>query len=246
MTGFFILFNRAKNNFYEVCSVKHLMLKIFMKLFFRFLATALLIITGLTVLGYFFWHKPKLRANSGSHPYTVNNKDNDVVFLRLKQKAVQLKSFADAHHFNTTRCFLIDMKITSGQKRFFVFNLLKDSIENSGLVTHGTGSDKGTAELFFSNTPNSNCTSVGKYKIGKPYMGKFGLAYKLYGLDETNSNAFERFVVLHAHSCVPNEAVAPLSICESWGCPTIAPAFLAELKAIIDQSSRPVLLWIYY
>ena len=77
-------------------------------------------------------------------------------------------------------------------------------------------------------------------------MGTFGLAYKLYGLDNTNSKAFDRFVVLHAHSCVPNEDVDPVPICESWGCPTVAPAFLSELKTVIDKSAKPVLLWIYY
>ncbi len=116
----------------------------------------------------------------------------------------------------------------------------------AGLVAHGSGSDNGGDELHFSDIPNSNCTSLGKYKIGNPYYGKFGLAYKLYGLDETNSKVFDRFVVLHAHPCVPNEEVAPLPICESWGCPTIAPAFLTAIKKYIDNSVQPILLWIYY
>ena len=76
-------------------------------------------------------------------------------------------------------------------------------------------------------------------------MGKFGLAYKLYGLDSTNSKAFERFVVLHAHSCVPNEEIDPEPLCQSWGCPTVSPEFLQELKKYIDASEKPILLWIY-
>ena len=138
------------------------------------------------------------------------------------------------------------MRIPSGKKRFFVYNLEKDSVEAAGLVAHGSGSYKGTSELFFSNKPNSNCTSLGKYKIGGSYNGKFGLAFKLYGLDNTNSNAFERFVVLHAHSCVPEEEVNPLPICESWGCPTVSPTFLTTLKEYIDSANKPILLWIYY
>ena len=197
-------------------------------------------------MGYFFWYKPKFTVEKGGYPFAVKKNDNNPAVLRLKQKAGLLAAYANENNFNTTRCFLVDMKIASGKKRFFVYNLQKDSIEMAGLVAHGSGSDKGTDELFFSNTPNSNCTSLGKYRIGKSYMGTFGLAYKLYGLDNTNSKAFDRFVVLHAHSCVPNEDVDPVPICESWGCPTVAPAFLSELKTVIDKSAKPVLLWIYY
>jgi len=129
---------------------------------------------------------------------------------------------------------------------FFVYNLVKDSVEIAGLVTHGSGSGNGADELIFSNVKNSNCTSIGKYKVGTSYTGNFGLAYKLYGLDNTNSNAFDRFVVLHSHACVPNNEVNPLPICVSLGCPTVSPAFLNSLKTYLDESLRPILLWIYY
>jgi hypothetical protein len=112
-------------------------------------------------------------------------------------------------------------------------------------VTHGSGRNV-LSSIQFSNSANSLCTSLGKYKIGNSYNGKFGLAFKLYGLDATNSNAYNRFVVLHAHTCVPNAETAPLPICESWGCPTVAPLFLKELKQYIDRSEKPVLLDIYY
>ena len=112
-------------------------------------------------------------------------------------------------------------------------------------VTHGSGSITGREDLFFSNEPGSNCTSLGKYKIGNAYQGRFGLAYKLYGLDKTNSKAFERFVVLHAHSCVPANDVYPLPICPSQGCPTVAPEFLQKLTRYINSSDEPILLSIY-
>ena len=160
-------------------------------------------------------------------------------------KADDLKSFIKAKHFNDRICFLIDMHINSGKKRFFVYNLEKDSIEMAGLVTHGSGSGYDESDLYFSNEPGSNCTSLGKYKVGKPYNGQFGLAYKLYGLDATNSKAFERFVVLHAHSCVPATEVYPVPICKSFGCPTVAPSFLQLLRNYIDNSEKPILLNIY-
>ena len=129
---------------------------------------------------------------------------------------------------------------------FFVYDLKKNSIEDAGLVAHGCGSDKGEGKLYFSNEINSGCTSLGKYKVGKAYTGRFGLAYKLYGLDSSNTNAIQRFVVLHAYPYVPYEEVAPIGICESRGCPMVAPAFLVVLKDYIDHTDKPILLWIFY
>ena len=218
-----------------------------MKFFSKTLIAFLLLICTTSAFAYFMWYKPKFNGHPANNFFFFKKKDdNGATVLRLKQKALAATAFAHANNYNTKECFLIDMKIASGQKRFFVYNMEKDSVEMAGLVAHGSGSDKGGDDLYFSNTPNSNCTALGKYKIGKSYMGKFGLAYKLYGLDKTNSKAFERFIVLHAHPCVPNDDVAPVPICESWGCPTVAPVFLTAIKNYIDNSERPVLLWIYY
>jgi hypothetical protein len=217
-----------------------------MKFFFKVTTTLLLLIISVSALAYFFWYKPKFNTKAANFAVSVKEKDNSKkIFARLKQKAEDMAMFAKDNGYNTQYCFMVDMKIESGKKRFFVYNLLKDSVELSGLVTHGSGKTN-TGKIQFSNTANSLCTSVGKYKIGNSYTGKFGLAFKLYGLDETNSNAFNRFVVLHSHSCVPNAETAPFPICESWGCPTVSPAFLGELKKYIEQSDNPVLLKIYY
>jgi L,D-transpeptidase catalytic domain len=139
----------------------------------------------------------------------------------------------------------MDMQISSGKNRFFVYDMDNNSVAAAGLVAHGDGSDNGSGKLSFSNTPNSHCTSLGKYRIGSSYNGTFGLAYKLYGLDKSNSKAFDRFVVLHAHSCVPDAEVAPARICLSQGCPTVSPVFLRKLRSFIDGSEQPILLWIY-
>jgi hypothetical protein len=88
------------------------------------------------------------------------------------------------------------MTLPSGQNRFFIYDITKDTIRNSGLVTHGRCNEMWLDGRKYSNTPGCGCTSLGKYKIGNSYMGRFGLAYKLYGLDKTNNNAFKRFVVL--------------------------------------------------
>lgn len=220
-----------------------------MKIVIKTLAFIGCLLLTISAFGYFFWYKPKFNKDFKNRSLAFIDKtakDKSELLIRVKEKAFLAKDYVSEHGFNSTYCFLMDMRIASGKNRFFVYNLENDSIENAGLVAHGSGSDNGSGELIFSNTPNSYCTSLGKYKIGKSYFGNFGLAYKLYGLDKTNSKVFDRFVVLHSHSCVPNEEVSPLPICESWGCPTVAPAFLAKLKEYLDVSREPILLWVYY
>jgi len=200
-----------------------------------------------TVLGYFYIYKPSFSTQSHSfEPIHITEKPNNTALLKkLQQKAASLKNYCKKNGFNERFAFLIDMSIHSGKQRFFVYNLQKDNIEKIGLVTHGSGSVTGTNQLYFSNIPNSNCTSLGRYKIGNDYQGRFGLAYKLHGLDASNNRAFERFVVLHGHSCVPSVEVYPIAICPSLGCPTVAPDFLLELKKYIEKSEQPILLSIY-
>jgi L,D-transpeptidase catalytic domain len=218
-----------------------------MKILMRVMTSSFLLITAISALGYFLRHEPKFKSMTHDLAYASKKSNpSDKVLLKLHEKASLIKEYASAKGFNTARCFMADMNLASGRERFFIYNLQKDSVEKAGLVSHGSGSDRGEEDLYFSNTPNSNCTSLGKYRIGRSYMGKFGLAYKLYGLDSTNNKSFERFVVLHALSCVPNEDIDPVPLCQSWGCPTVSPDFLQELKKYIDASERPILLWIYY
>lgn len=175
-----------------------------------------------------------------------NRTEREQELIKLSVYSGSIGYYAKQNNYNTAFCFLVDMKLPSGRNRFFVYDIQKNTVLEEGLVTHGSGSETGGSGLYFCNTPNSNCTSLGKYRIGIAYNGQFGMAYKLHGLDATNDKAFERFVVLHSHGCVPNSEVEPGQICTSWGCPTVAPAFLSTIKSYLDTAGKPVLLWIFY
>ena len=168
----------------------------------------------------------------------------DHSFKKLQLKAADAKIFVQRKEYNDAICFLVDMSLPTGQNRFFVYDLKKDTIRNSGLGTHGRCNQYWLDGRKYGNTVGCGCTSLGKYKVGYSYNGKFGLAYKLHGLDKTNNKAFERFVVLHSHECVPATEVKD-DICQSDGCPTVSPGFLQWLKPVINTSKKPVLLWIY-
>ncbi len=216
-----------------------------MKYLLKYLLVFLLITISVTTWAWFIFYNKTTVTNSkypGAENLTIRNRN----LQRLKVKALAIKEFVQLNNYNTTYCFMADMRIGSGEKRFFVYNLVGDSVELAGLVAHGSGRNISSGKVAFSNAPNSLCTSLGKYKIGNSYNGTFGLAYKLYGLDKTNSNAFSRFVVLHSHPCVPQKETGTTPICESWGCPTVAPAFLGQLNKYIQSSPKPVLLDVYY
>jgi L,D-transpeptidase catalytic domain len=206
----------------------------------------LLLCTAITMAAFAWLFKNKSSWGTGvakSNNKTCLAEERSTELLRLKKHSTEIKNYAATHHCSTDYCFLVDMKLPSGSNRFFVYDCKNDTIVKSGLVANGYGGSGNSID--FSNVPGSNCTSVGKYKIGKSYHGRFGLAYKLYGLDTSNSNAFSRFVVLHAHACVPDAAISPQQICMSQGCPTVSPAFLISLKNYLDKSGNPMLLCIF-
>lgn len=180
-----------------------------------------------------------------------NNKNRSLkepAYLRslekLKEKAQTARKYVAQKGYNQQTAFFIEMGLASGANRFFIYDLQRDSIMGKGLVTHGNCFEYWLDGRRYSNVVGSGCTSLGRYKIGIPYTGKWGYSYKLHGLDSTNSNAYERTVVLHSHSCVP-ESETTDEICQSNGCTTVAPGFLNRLKGIINGSKKPMLLWIY-
>ena len=165
---------------------------------------------------------------------------------RITTKANEIKTFLQKNSkYNQDVFFLLDMKITSNKYRFFVFDVKKNEITDSGLVAHGSGSQTDTDELKFSNTDGSLMTSLGKYNIGNSYNGTFGKAYKMYGLDATNSNAYIRNIVLHSHEKMPyEEQINPIVL--SWGCPMVNEKFYLRIQNILDKSDKDVLMYIYY
>ena len=172
-----------------------------------------------------------------------NNFDSKLFDKKIKDLQTFIKKNPQ---YNSNYFLLADMSIPSGHNRFFVYDNQAKKVIDQGLVAHGWGSETNIKDsLVFKNIVNSKATSLGKYSIHNSYEGDFGKAYKLKGLDATNSKAFDRFIVLHKHSCVP-EKEQENPICLSFGCPTLNENFFLRLQKILDVQQKPVLLWIYY
>jgi hypothetical protein len=201
-----------------------------------------LLLLAVTLAGHYYYKGfSKATVKNDLHLIKLEQKELE----EINKKAAAIKEFGKRKGFNQQYAFLVDMKIPSGKDRFFVYDLVKDSIVKMGLVAHGAGKEMFCFSPIFSNTKESGCTALGKYKIGNPYKGRFGKAYKLYGLDSSNSNAFARNIVLHSYGCVPEQETHPYPICNSLGCPMVSPSFLKGHEPIIDGSQEPILLWIF-
>ena len=171
---------------------------------------------------------------------------------RVQQKATEAKKFCKANNYNTDFCILIDLSAHSGKKRAFLWDLKKDTILASALCAHGCGANpwSGTTtkeKATFSNVPDSHCSSLGKYKIGKRGFSYWGIKvnYLLHGLESTNNNALKREIVLHSWEDVSETEIYPEGTPEGWGCPAVANGFMKIIDPKIEQSEKPVLLWIF-
>lgn len=126
-------------------------------------------------------------------------------------------------------CIVVDYSLPSSIKRMFI--KIDGIIIDSMLVCSGRTDNQN--KPIFSNVPNSYCSSLGKVEIMYPYVGTFGKAYKLKGLEATNNNIFIRNIVLHAHSCVPERTT--YRICNSEGCFTVNPDAFTRLDNYIQS-----------
>lgn len=154
--------------------------------------------------------------------------------------AAMCARFPEDSRYNNQIAFYADLQQHSGRYRFFVLDLVEKKILHQGIVLNGREQD---GQPIYSNVPGSQCSSRGLAKVGYSYHGRFGKAYKLIGLDATNSNMMARAVVLHSWRGVPNMQV-PFRLPNSEGCPTVSTKFMKVLERIIDRSDKPILLYI--
>ena len=179
-------------------------------------------------------------------------KEKEDLFPKTNQKAKEALVYCQTNKFNTDFCILIDMRVHSGLKRFFVWDFNKDTITHSFLVSHGCGSNPWATDYtkenpVFSNEDGSHSSSLGKYKIGQRAYSNWGvhIKYVLHGLDKTNSNALARYIVFHSWEETPNEEIYPDGTPEGWGCPTLSNENFQLIDPILKKSEKPVLMWVY-
>lgn len=179
-----------------------------------------------------------------THACTANYKGNDV----LKAKADSAYAYCKAQGYNTNYCILIDFSIHSGKNRFFLWDFKGDSIALKTLCCHGIGGGSTRSTPKFSNVVGSNCSSLGMYRLGARSYSNWGINvhYKMHGLNSTNSNAYQRIVVLHSHKPMPTREIYPQHLPLGWsqGCPVIDDVSMKTLDNLL-KTEHNMLLWIY-
>jgi hypothetical protein len=139
---------------------------------------------------------------------------------------------------------VVDLGKKSSERRLFIFDL-EANREDDLLTSHGKNSDPendGIADQF-SNEEDSLKSSLGNYLTLNSYTGEHGYSLRLRGLDDSNSNAEERAVVMHSAQYV-SEISGQAG--RSWGClvldPIISRATIDRLRGgslIVVASSAP-------
>ncbi|WP_374390079.1 murein L,D-transpeptidase catalytic domain family protein [Brevundimonas sp.] len=154
----------------------------------------------------------------------------------------------DTHHRHIPlrdRMYLVDFEKFSGDERLYEVDL------EGGQVTvlrtcHGRGSDpahSGYAQRF-SNTPDSNMSSVGAYATaGASWGSQQGPNVLLDGLEYSNDKARERAIIIHgADYADPDFLAREGKLGRSYGCFSVAHADLPALRERMGQG-RLLFAW---
>ncbi|MEO6252578.1 MAG: murein L,D-transpeptidase catalytic domain family protein [Ferruginibacter sp.] len=150
----------------------------------------------------------------------------------------QTGSFANDHIIS-----IVDFSLPSSKKRLFVIDLDQAKVLFNTYVAHGAKSGAAMATEF-SNTPESNKSSLGFYETLQTYSGGHGYSLKLQGLERgINDNANSRAIVIHPAAYVDEALIRSQGyIGRSWGCPAL-PERLS--KPIINTIKGGTCLFLY-
>jgi len=207
--------------------------------------------------------------SSFTTPYTINTNPNEIVasieedveiltlykiFTNQNSTMPKLESFTNAikgysklkaqGKIKNETLTIIDFSLSSTVKRLWVLDMTTNKVLFNTVVAHGrnTGGEFATK---FSNTNNSNQSSLGFYVTDNTYYGKNGLSLFLDGQEKGfNSNARKRYVVFHgAKYSNPNFAKRNGRLGRSLGCPAVP---TAVNTAIINTIKNKSCLFIYH
>ncbi|NBJ04665.1 hypothetical protein D1647_00465 [Alistipes sp. Z76] len=167
---------------------------------------------------------------------------------RFRLRAAELVEYCREHGYNTRIALLWDLSMHSGRRRLALWNFDEDRAEHIFVASHGSGSRRAhvpSAYARASNVDGSHLSSEGRALIGERYEGRYGTAYRLDGLDDTDSALRARCVVLHGWRYTPSFAVWPLPAVGSWGCPAVSRHAMTILDRRLRDESK-VVLWAFF
>lgn len=163
---------------------------------------------------------------------------------RVKSRAVALREYCRKEGYNTNIALFVDLSRHSGRNRFVAWNLEQNVAIFTCPISHGSGSQRPhlrSAYARLSNEDGSHLSSVGRALVAERYEGRYGVAYRLDGLDASNSNLRSRCVVLHGWEYTTSFPIWPLATVGSFGCPVLSRRMMQKVDAILMREKGVVI-----
>jgi len=192
---------------------------------------------------------PSLFSNSANAPVIKKMADSVYDLISLGEFGLEREVFFTAYKGyqflqnkgelrKTNLLTICDYSQSSNNKRLYVIDLLNSRLLFNTFVSHGKNSGNEFATSF-SNSVNSNKSSLGFMVTADSYHGKAGLSLRLNGMERgINDNVRNRAIVLHGSRFV-NESVMSMrgTIGKSLGCPAVPYGIHARIIDVIKGGS---------
>ena len=169
------------------------------------------------------------------------------IYKDFSSRAAELYAFCQERGFNTRVALIMDIGRHSGRRRFVVWDFQQGRALYSFPASHGSGSALSHVRSAYakcSNEDGSHLSSIGKCLIAERYEGRYGVAYRLDGLEESNSALRARCVVLHGWRYTTSFPIYPFSTVGSWGCSVLSRRAMRKVDEILQREER-VVMWLY-
>lgn len=166
---------------------------------------------------------------------------------RVRQRATELHSYCQEHGYNTRVALFVDLSRHSGRRRFVAWSFEHDAPLFTCPVSHGSGSELSHQRTSYARTSNedgSHLSAVGRALVAERYEGRYGIAYRLDGLDTTNSNLRPRCVVLHGWEHTTDYPIWPRATVGSFGCPVLSRRMMQKVDTLL-QAEQGVILYTF-
>ena len=163
---------------------------------------------------------------------------------RVAERAKELLEYCRREGYNTRVALFVDLSRHSGRRRFVAWDMARMVPIFTCPVSHGSGSERShvrSAYARFSNEDGSHLSSLGRAVVAERYEGRYGVAYRLDGLDATNTNLRSRCVVLHGWEHTTSYPIWPRATVGSFGCPVLSRRMMARVDELLRQEKGVIL-----
>lgn len=163
---------------------------------------------------------------------------------RVAERAERLKEYCQREGYNTKVALFVDMSRHSGRRRFVAWDMVQNVPIFTSPVSHGSGAMEShvrSAYARFSNEDGSHLSSLGYALVAERYIGRYGVAYRLDGLNATNSNLRSRCVVLHGWEHTTSLPIYPFATVGSFGCPVLSRRMMRMVDELLQLHDRVVI-----